>query len=125
MTGFKIARANELLSIDQTFYTKKLKELDQNHDYPKFRSIRMHLVWNANTRPGLLFGISQIALITLERFKNGPEAHCKRFNKEIRYAQVNSTSLKFSKLNMNSTRIAGYSDAAFANNHDFKSQLIG
>ena len=41
----------------------------------------------------------------------------------IRYAHVNLTSLKFPKLHMNSTCIVGCSDAAFANNHDLKSQL--
>ena len=43
----------------------------------------------------------------------------------MRYAHVNVTSLKYPSLDKNSTRIVGYSDAAFANNHDLKSQLSG
>ena len=85
--------------------------------------MRMRLAWLSNTRPDLLFEISQMAQITLERFKEDAQAHWKRLNAAIRYATKNVAHLKFASLELNSLRIVGYSDAAFANNHDLKSQL--
>ena len=41
-------------------------------------------------------------------------------NKVISFAYVNVMYLKFPKLDLNSTRIVGYSDAVFTNNHDLK-----
>ncbi len=122
--GFNLSRSDEgHLSMDQTFYIKRLEELDPSSPFSDFRSMRMRLAWLANTRPDLLFEISQLAQITLERFKESARAHWKRLNLAIRYAHVNVTSLKFPKLDMESLRIVGYSDAAFANNYDLKSQL--
>ena len=120
--GFKITRANYLLPIDQTFYNKKLEELDPNLDFLKFRSMCTRLALLANNRSDFLFEISQIAQIAFERFKNGARAHWKRLNQVIRYADIKVTSLKFPKPDMNSTRIVGYSDADFANSDDLKSQ---
>ena len=47
----------------------------------------------------------------------------KRLNQVVRYAQKNVASLRFPKLEMNSLRTVGYSDATFANNNDLCSQL--
>ena len=85
--------------------------------------MRMRLAWLTNTRPDLQFEISQLAQITLERFNEAARAHLKRLNNDIRYVKKNITHLKIPKLDENSVRIVGYSDAAFANNHDLKSQL--
>ena len=85
--------------------------------------MRMKLAWLSNSRPDLLFEISQLAQITLERFKDCARAHWKRLNTSIRYAHVNVSNLKFPKLDRDSIRTVGYSDASFANNHDLKSQL--
>ena len=123
-SGLHISRNNDgTLSVDQEYYNKKLEELDSPEDYSKFRSMRMRLAWMANTRPDMLLEISQIAQITLERFKQGAQAHWKRLNSAISYAHNNVAHLKIPKLDLGTIRIVGYSDASFANNHDLSSQL--
>ena len=107
--------------MDQQFDVKQLEELDSSSLFVDFRSMRMKLAWLANTPPDLLFEISQ--LVTLERFSSSTQAHWKRLSTAIRYAHVNMSNLKFLKIDRDSIRIVGHSDAAFANNHDFKSQL--
>ena len=83
----------------------------------------MKFAWLANTRPDLLFEISQLVEVTLERFFRSARAHWKRLNTAIRYAHVNMINLKFSEVDHHSIRIVRFSDAAFASNHDLKPQL--
>ena len=83
----------------------------------------MRLAWLPNTRPDLLFEISQLAQVTLEISEQDDRAHWKRLNKAIRYARVNVTNLRIPSLECKSIRTKGHSDAAFHNNHDLKSQL--
>ena len=85
--------------------------------------MRMKLSWLAHTRLDLLFEISQLAQITLERFNTSARAHWKWLNTAIRHAHVNVSNLQFPKIEHSSVCIAGYSDAVFANNHDLESQL--
>lgn len=109
--------------MDQIFYVKQLQELNKPSPYAKFRSMPMKLAWLAHSHPDLLFEIWQMAQITLERFNESSQAHRKRLNNAIRHAHGNIAHLKFPKLDLDSIRVVGYSDAAFANNHDLKSQL--
>ena len=109
--------------MDQLFYMKKLEELELTSSFDQYRSMRMRLAWLANTRPDLQFEISQIAQVTAQRFKDDAQAHLRRLNAAIRYAHSNPAHLKFPKLDYSSLHIIGYSDAAFANNHDLSSQL--
>ena len=97
--GFHITKPKQYpFSIDQNLYVEKLEELDPTSDYGKFRAMRMHLSWLSNTHPDLLFEISQLALIRLERFNESAQAHWECVNTAIRYAQTNITNLKFPKL---------------------------
>ena len=122
--GFQISRnKHNLLSIRQTFCMRRLEELDPSLPFTDFRSMRMRLAWLANTRPDISFEISRLAQITLDRFNEGARAHWKRLNSAIRYAHDNMVNLKFPKIELNRVRIFGYSDTAFANNADKKSQL--
>lgn len=51
--------------MDQTFYVKQLQESDKDSTFNDFRSMRMKIAWLSNSRPELLFEISQPALVTL------------------------------------------------------------
>ena len=122
--GSHISKTSDsTMSIDQTSYMRNLEELNSDSDFGQFRSMRMRLAWLSNTRPDLLFEISQCAQVTLERFKAKAQAFWKRLNSAIRYANNNVAHLKLPKLELSSVRIVGYSDASFANNHDLSSQL--
>ena len=83
----------------------------------------MKLAWLANSRPDLLFEISQIAQITLDHFNDGARAHWKMLIAAIRYANVSWINLKFSKRDRGSNRMKGYSEVTSPNNYDLKSQL--
>ena len=121
--GFNIAKRSDVpYAIDQLFYMKKLEELELSSSFDQYRSMRMRLAWLANTRPDLQFEISQIAQVTAQRFKDDACAHLLRLNAAIRYALQPGTP-QISKLDSSSLHIIGYSDAAFANNHDLSSQL--
>lgn len=119
--GFYKAFINGTLSMGQAFYVKHLEELYTSSMFAVFRSTPMKLGWLANTRPDLLFEMSQLAQIALEKYNDNARACWKSLKTAIRYAHVNLRILKFIELDRQSVRIVGYSDAAFANNHDIKS----
>jgi len=121
--GFTVNKTSTSLTIDQTFYLKKLECLESDSNFSDFRSMRMRIAWLANTRPDMQFEISQLAQVTEQRFREDAAAHLKMLNDLVRYAHNNVAHLPFPKLDVSSIRIVGYSDAAFANNHDLSSQL--
>ena len=122
--GFRISADNHnLFTIDQYFYLPKLEQLDVSIGFPESRSMRMKIAWLANTRPDMQFEISQLAQITEERFYSNSSGFVKRMNQLVRYAHDNVAHLKFPKLKQESLRIDGFSEAAYANNHDITSQL--
>ena len=111
------------ITISQSPYRKQLEFLDKSSTFSDFRSMRMKLAWLSNTRPDLLFEISQLAQITSYRFATSANACIKRLNSAVRYALDNDASLKFRRLERDSLRLVGFSDASYANNHDLTSQL--
>ena len=115
--------ANHAYTIDQKFYIPKIEELDNSTEFAEYRSMRMKLAWLANSRPDMQFEISQLAQITQNVFENEPKKHVKRLNSLVRHAHNIVAHLKFPDLDRNSLRLVGYSDAAYANNHDLSSQL--
>ena len=56
-------------------------------------------------------------------FDSNPKAYLKHINSLVRYAHNNIAHLKFPSLERDTLRIAGFSDAAYANNYDLTSQL--
>ena len=64
-SGFRISvGADGTLTMEQSFYLKELEESGDESDFSSYRSMRMKAAWHANTRPDLLFEISQLAQIT-------------------------------------------------------------
>ena len=122
--GIQIKKTNHgMLSIDQSFYLKKLEELPKDAAFPSFRSMRMRLAWMANSRPDICYAISQIAQITESIFNGDAAKAIKLLNSTIRYTLNNPAELNFPQLDVASLKLVGYSDGAFANNADLTSQL--
>lgn len=123
-TGFNIERLNDgKLAISQNGYLRKLEELPDDADFGAFRSMRMKLAWLANSRPDVLFEIATLAQVTDAMFNADKRDCIKRLNRAIRYAVTFRIPLAIPKLDPNSLKIIGYSDASFANNHDLSTQL--
>ena len=109
--------------MDQNFYLNELEELIHKIYFSSFRSLRMKVAWLANTRPDLLFEISQLAQITESMFEQDAKAFLKRLSGVVRHAHNNVAHLKLSCLERDDVRIVRYSDAAYSKNRDLKSQL--
>ncbi len=67
--------------------------------------------------------ISQLAQVTEDRFAKEPKLFIRRLNKATKYAVDSRFSLKIPKLDKDSLRVVGFSDASFASNHDLSTQL--
>ena len=50
-------------------------------------------------------------------------AYVEKLNAAVQDAHDNAASLRFQKLDLTTIRLVGFSDAAYANNHDLTSQL--
>lgn len=123
-TGFSLRRGTGRdILIDQHAYLKNLEEIPLDAKFSRFRSMRMKLAWLSNSRPDCLFQISQLAQVTENAYERNRREIIKRLNKSIAYAIKSRTTLKVRKLRKDSLRIVGFSDASFANNHDFSTQL--
>ena len=85
--------------------------------------MRIKIAWLANTRPDCLFEISQLAKFTEELFNKSRRENIRRLKKSIVFAISNRFSLRAPKLDKKPLRVIGYSDASFANNADFSTQL--
>ena len=123
-TGFKLDVCDgDNLEINQKEYQQQLCMMPEDGSFRDFCSTRMQLAWLAHSRPDVLYEVSQLAQITVERFEEHRRDVVKRTNRIIAYAKDNTVSIKFSKLELSSLRVIGVSDASFAGNHDSSSHL--
>ena len=83
--------------------------MDSN--FSSFRSMQMKLAWLSHTRPDCMFEISQLVQVTEEKFMQNKRVLMKRPNKAVKYAVSNRFSLAIPKLDHDSVRIVGFSDA--------------
>ena len=123
-SGFQIDRnkANELI-INQHDYLRQLEEVATDCSFSKFRSMRMRLAWLSHSRPDCLLEISQLAQVTEEQFNQSKVKCVRRLNKAVRYAKREHVSLVAKRLQLDTLRVIGFSDASFANNMDLTTQL--
>jgi len=108
---------------DQHAYLTNLEPLPKDATFSAFLSMRMKLAWLANTRPDCLYDISQLAQVTAKRFEENRYEIIRQLNKALKYAVDNPISLRIPKLDRETLRVVGYSDASFANNYDLSTQL--
>ena len=85
--------------------------------------MRMKLAWLANTRPDLIFQLSQIVQVTRSLSEKYVSKHLKQLYKATNYAHDNKASIIILKVDYDSPHIVLLSDAAFENNADLSSQL--
>ena len=123
-TSFALHRSNDgSMQMNQHVYLRQLEELPMDSNFSRFRSMRMKLAWLSHTRPDCMLEISQLAQVTEDKFMQNKRVLTKRLNKAVKYAVSNRFSLAILKLDHDSVRIVGFSDASFAHNDDFTSQL--
>ena len=75
--GFHLSKKGPYLTIDQTFYLRKLEELDRSSIFSEIQSMKMRVAWLSNTRSDMQFAISQIAQVNEEEYKSDASAHLK------------------------------------------------
>lgn len=109
----------------QSFYLKKLEELDRSCSYSEFHLIRMKVSWLGNTRPDIQFETSQLAQVTQLLFDSDGAANIKQLNYIVRYALNNMAHIKFTSFIAAEYALSGTRTrhAAFANNRDNTSQI--
>ena len=123
-SGFRIEKdANGVVHHSQKQYLKQLETLPLDAPISAFRSIRMKLAWLSNTHPDCMFEISQLAQVTNSMFESDKVKHIKRLNRAVKFAMNHPITLKVDRLELDSLRVFGFSDASFANNHDLSTQL--
>ena len=59
-----ITESDNMYHIDQDLYMNKIEQIPSNAEFSKFASMKMKLVWLANTRPNKVLEISQISQVT-------------------------------------------------------------
>ena len=80
-----ITESDNMCHIDQDFYMSKIEKNLSNAAFSKFASMRMRSAWLKNTRPDIVFKISQIAQRTQAMYENEIIKHFKRLNKGIKH----------------------------------------
>ena len=97
--------------------------MPEDGTYKDLASLRMQLAWLSHSRPDLLFQVSQLTQVIRELFEADRIQIIKQANKAVKAACENKITIRFPKLDMETLRIVGISDASFANNRDLTSQL--
>ena len=83
--GMHITESDNMYHINQDFYESKIEQVPSDAEFSKFVSMEMRLEWLANTRPDIVFKISQIAQVTRAMYEKDISKHCKRLNKATKY----------------------------------------
>lgn len=121
LNGANINLKHGVYSISQNFHLQHLTELplDKDINTTMFISQRALGAYIASlSRPDLTAGFAILA-----QRKNPSKEDAVTLNKLIKKAKQNPVEFNFSKLDINSFRLAVFTDASFAKNQDLSSQL--
>ena len=91
--------------------------------FSAFRSMRMLLTWLTNSRLDALYAINQLSQVTKSRYTEHRADIVKMLNNTMRHIIEHPLCISFPPIDLQTSRIIRFSDAAFANNHDLTSQL--
>ena len=89
-----ITESGNMDHIDQGFYMRKIGQIPSNAEYSKFASFIMKLAWLTNTRPDIIFEISQIIQVTRTMNEKDITKYCKRLHKAIKYIYDQNASIR-------------------------------
>lgn len=124
VTGFRVSYDSQYtVQLDQHRYIEKLRPLPEDGTYKDLASLRMQLAWLSHSRPDLFFEVSQLPHVIRALFEKDRVQIIRRANKAAKAAYKNKMILRFLKLDLDTLRIVGNSDASFTNNKDLISQL--
>lgn len=123
-TGFRLSYdSDQAVQLDQHRYDERITPLPEDGTFKDLASLRMQLAWLSHSSPDLLFEVSQLTQVTDDVFRESPISVTKQANRAVRIAHQDQVTIKFPKLDLDTLRIIGISDASFANNKDLPSQL--
>ena len=111
------------LTFDKHSCLNTIRPMGSDSEWFEFASLRMNLSWLTHTRPDCAFEVSQMAQVTQENFKRDKKPFINRCNKLVRHRHENKIKVAIPKLDKDALRVVGFSDASFAGNMDFTSQL--
>ena len=123
-TGCRLEKdENGTLSIDQKSYVKSIRPLSTDAIYSDFASLQMKLSWLTHTQTDCCYEVSQLAQVTKEKFETELRTIMQSCNKLVKHVHDQALKIKIPKLELECLRVIGFSDASFASNADFTSQL--
>jgi len=85
--------------------------------------MKQRLGWLNHTRPDLAYAIGQLQQVTEKIFYENKAAVLSELNRTVRRAKKDIVSIRIPKLDKDTLRVVGFSDAGFASNRDLSSQL--
>ena len=123
-TGFLLYKdKGGCVQLNQADYLDNLRPMPEDSSYSQFASMRMKLAWLTHSRPDCMYEMSQRTQFTRAIFDEKRRDVVRRINQTVIYAEGNTASLRFPKLDLKTLHVLGISDASFASNHDATSQL--
>ena len=115
--------SENMYHIDQDFFMSKIGQIPSDAEFSKFGLYENETRMLCNSRHDIVFEISQITQVARPMYGMDIEKLWKRLNIAIKYVHDHKESIFIPKLEWNSLRITGFSDAAFAHNVELSSQL--
>lgn len=113
--------ARHAIRMHQIPYTSQLGQLKKDYGSDDFATLRGQVAYAAAcTRPDVSFISAKLAQLNPESTN---EDHVKLLNHAVKHLPNQELGLVFRKLDLESLRVVGYSDASFAGNDDLSSQL--
>lgn len=119
--GIHISKQDGVIQLSQEEYINQITLLPNNCSFSEYRSLRATLQWICHSRPDICCATSMAAQVSDDKFKSD---YVDLINKAVKHLkQTPERFLNYPQLDITSLRLKAYSDAAFANNEDFKSQI--
>lgn len=116
-----ITLADGTRCVSQPKQITRLKLLPSSSTFEEYRSARASLAWLIQTRPDVACSISMSARVTADTFD---KSCISSYNCIVRYLrETKDRTLKYPKLDVDSLRLACYTDAGHCNAAEGRSQL--
>lgn len=119
--GVQIRDVQDGFFLSQSDYAEKLVNMKLDATFNEFRSVRAKLAWICNTQADVMYAVMKIAKVKEGTFG---EKSVKMVNKVIPHTMKDTkVGIEVPQLDIKSTSIVIFTDAAQANNDDLSSQI--